>query len=575
MNIFGKKTTPVVPAIPSIAQPGKPTQISATPVATRAFGPKKKVLDRRIPTVVGVAVLVLGLVAGGLLFSQGTGVFAPRATPQTTPKSIKLTNVTESSFTVTYLTDAASEGSVKYGTDPETPSSRNAQVATDDRVQLGTSPTSQFQTHHITIRGLQPNTQYYYLLSSSGEDYDNSGQAFTVTTAQRSGAPAAAKTIYGSVTTDSGTPADGAIVYVAFEGAGLLSSLVKQSGSWAVPLSNARTPDGSGYAEVTDSTQLSISVQGPQASQIATASVPVSQAQPVATLAYGQTAPSGLPVSSTNLLESPTASQSAGQVAQTESESESTASESASTATASATTSTIASGSAQIAENNQSTATESAITATSSAGVSPGGLTSLLQDDTPPKTTVDTTTEVHQVITTTTPVITGTAAPNVVVSIEVNSETQIQQQVTAGADGSFELDLEALKRELEPGEHTVTYSYTDPATGELVNKTISFTVTGTENQIAQATLPSPTPFGTGNPVPLVTSPSPAASVSATPSPSATATAQPATRSGLPSTASGVPKSGTVGTTFALVFGGLFFIISGLWSFWIAQQVEKR
>ncbi len=535
MNIFGGKTT--------------------TPATTppKQFGQQRsKVMDKRIPTFVGVGILVLGLIAGGVLFSQGTGVFAPRATPQSTPKSIKLTNVTESSVTITYLTDAASEGSIKYGTDPETPLSRSAQVATDDRVQLGTSQTSQFKTHHITVRGLQPNTKYYYVISSSGEVYDNQGQAFSITTAQRSGAPAAAKTIYGSVTTETGTPADGAIVYVAFEGAGLLSSLVKQSGSWAVPLSNARTTDGAAYADVSDSTQLAISVQGPEMSQIATTNVAVSESQPVATLAYGQSAGTAPP----SIVETP---------AETE----------------------VASGSAQIAASpepivvaseSSNLITETEVSSTSaSTATNSGGLSELLVPEEEPAIIIDTTTTEHQVVSTVTPLITGTALPNVVVSIEVNSETQIQQQVTAGPDGSFALDLEALKKELEPGEHTVTYSYTNPSTGQLVTETITFTVTGTENQIAQATLPtpSPTPFGTTNPVPLITSPSPTAvaSISASPSPIATTTAQ-ATRSGLPSTASGVPKSGSVGTTFALVFGGLFFIISGIWSFWIAQQVEQ-
>ncbi len=557
MNIFGGKTSIPKPTTQGVSVPV--AAATATIQQPKVFGQQKaKVLDKRIPTFVGVGVLVLGLIAGGVLFSQGTGVFAPRATPQTTPKSIKITNVTESSFTVTYLTDAATEGSVKYGTDAETPSSRNAQVSTDDRAQLGTSQTSQFQTHHITIRGLQPSTRYYYLISSSGEDYDNNGQAFSIETAQRSGAPAAAKTIYGSVTTESGTPADGAIVYVSFEGAGLLSSLVKQSGSWAVPLSNARTPDGSTYAEVTDTTQLAISVQGAQTAQTASTSVPVSEAQPVPTLVYGQ-AVAGVNGRSNQLGEEGTeASISATQVSERES-------------VPSASPSATSSGLLSEPQGQATTASESA--------TSPRGALGDLLVPEEETTIIDTTNTEHQIIDTTSPLITGTAIPNVVVNIEVNSETQIKQQVTAGPDGSFALDLEALKRELEPGEHTVTYSYTNPTTGQLVTETITFTVTGTENQLAQAAVvPSPTPFGSGNPVPLITSPTPTpkvATAAASPSPTASATAQPATRSGLPSTASGIPQSGSVGTTFALVFGGLFFILSGIWSFWIAQQVEKQ
>ncbi len=88
---------------------------------------------------------------------------------------------------------------------------------------------------------------------------------------------------------------------------------------------------------------------------------------------------------------------------------------------------------------------------------------------------------------------------------------------------------------------------------------------------------SPTPISYGTDYPYGTSPTPTtsyatgsgqqASISATPT-------QPvSTRSGMPSTQSGVPVSGSVGTTLVLLFGGAFFLISGLWSFWIAKEIE--
>ena len=55
-------------------------------------------------------------------------------------------------------------------------------------------------------------------------------------------------------------------------------------------------------------------------------------------------------------------------------------------------------------------------------------------------------------------------------------------------------------------------------------------------------------------------------------PSAVATEE--ARVALPATDSAIPVSGSVGTTFALVFGGLFFIISGAWSFWISSQLQR-
>jgi hypothetical protein len=162
------------------------------------------------------------------------------------------------------------------------------------------------------------------------------------------------------------------------------------------------------------------------------------------------------------------------------------------------------------------------------------------------------------------------------VSIQVNSETQITTSVTADANGMFELDLSELGKELEPGEHTVTYSYVDPNTGQSVEKTVVFFVAQSATAIvsqAQASTivptptPTPTPFGSGNPYPATASATP------TPTPTPATDSGTSTRSAMPSTQSGVPVSGSVGTTIALVFGGLFFIISGVWSFWISSQLK--
>jgi hypothetical protein len=96
------------------------------------------------------------------------------------------------------------------------------------------------------------------LFTGTGSTFDNEGQPFKVKTAARNGAPSAAKTIYGSVSNQAGAPAEGSIVYVMVNGAGPMSSQVKASGSWAIPLSNARTTNGSNYAEITDNDTLQI-----------------------------------------------------------------------------------------------------------------------------------------------------------------------------------------------------------------------------------------------------------------------------------------------------------------------------
>jgi len=512
---------------------------------------KKSLWKRQIPTILGLSILVVALVAGLLFFSSGTGVFAPRATPQTTPKSIKLSNVTDSSFTVSFLTDESTAGFVKYGTETDSLGSQ----ASDDRDQLSGS-VGTFPLHHITIRGLQPNTTYYYSLGTGSQaSFDNQGQPFTVKTAQRAGAPSAAKTIYGNILNENGGPAEGSIVYISVDGVGEMSSLVKGSGSWAVPLSNARVSDGSTYAEISDETTLTLRAQGPKAQQKSELTTTVSQAQPVPPITFGQD-PSlaAAPV----IEEVVDETEASDEVPMDELVDDSSDASSSAEADDGANTGGLSELANQVTPE---TATDSG-TASSSASTSDSVLD--LQKGN------------NQEVNTTQPTITGIAAPNVVVTISVHSDTQIEQQLTTDASGKFVLDIAALEQQLEPGEHTIEYSYTDPSTGQTITKSYTFTVAGTSAQLAAANTSgtggtnSPVPFGSGNPFPIG-----GATSSASPTPAATMSATPSARTSQPSTASGIPVSGSVGTTMALVIGGLFFTITGLWSFWVSQQLQEK
>lgn len=546
-------------------------------------------LQKKIPTIFGLGVLIIALVAGVFLLGDGPGVFAPRAAPETAPKKIKVTNITDSSFTISFLTDEPTLGFVKYGTSPGDLDSQ----ASDDRDQLS-GDTGSFRTHHITVRGLSADTAYHYEIGTgSSIMYDNSGTPFKVTTAKQGGVPSAAKTVTGSVVTAAGAPAEHAIVYINTSGALGMSALVRSSGGWAIPLSNARTMDMANYALITDDTSLTIRAQGSSSSEEASATITVANAQPVPALSFatgglvedpgGSGAPASTPPASTPPAVTPPPS----------------GPPSIPPVTTPPPSIPPAGGGSGGDDGSGSSGVPPTLPPLSDPGQSsgdPGGrLGSLLeQTQSPPPTTqpveqnevVNLEIEEKQTVTTGKPKIVGKAQPQVVITLEVNSETKIVEQIVTDADGSFELDIEALSEELEPGEHTATYTYTDPTTGEQISKTVNFTVVP-DNLLAQADTGGP--YGSGNPYPR---PSSGASASASPSPSASPSATPnasgsaatesagtkgntATRSSLPSTASGVPVSGSVGTTITLLVGGLFFLISGAWSYWISKELAAH
>ena len=513
--------------------------------------PKKSFFAKRIPTLVGLGVLVIALIAGTLLFSQGTGVFAPRANPQTTPKKIRISNLTDSGFTVSFITDEATVGHIKYGTDAKKINSQSS----DDRDQLS-GTVDKYNVHHITVRGLEPNSTYYYTLGTGSGNFDNNGQPFTIKTAQRAGVPSAAKTIYGSVVSPSGSPAEGVVVYVKAEGVGEMSSLVKSSGSWAIPLSNARMADGSTYAQITDDSILTIFVQGATASLTSEITTITANAQPVDNITLGQSQN----LTNKSITAAKTPPNLTNSVKTIPGNQPSIIKETMDEATTSAT------------QKNE-TSFDDLLTATPSSDLS---------------ITSDTTSEVmtavivdlevieeasgSTTVNTTQPKIIGKATPNATISIQVHSDTQIDQYIVADSDGNFELDISQLEQELEPGEHTVTYSYEDPVTGETVTKTQTFYVSDTATQLAQADTSGDEetssedaqsyPYSSSNPYPME---------EATNSGVATDSG----RLSQPSTESALPVSGSVGITYALIFGGLFFILAGVWSWWIATNLGEE
>lgn len=246
---------------------------------------RTKLLEKKIPTLLGLGILVVGLVAGIFFIGSGPGIFAPRATPQTTPKQIKITNVTDTGFSISFITDEVTSSFVKYGTAPNSLKSQ----ASDDRDSLSGN-VGIYNTHHITVRSLQPQTTYYFVIGTgSSNTFDNNGQPYSVKTLTKISGATIAQTVYGTVLTQASTPAEGSMVYLNIEGTNELSTLVRSSGTWAIPLSQVRATEGNAQPKISTSTPMTVRVQGKGMNDTATLTTTVGQPQlPVETITLGQ-----------------------------------------------------------------------------------------------------------------------------------------------------------------------------------------------------------------------------------------------------------------------------------------------
>lgn len=212
---------------------------------------------RLIPTFFAIIVLILGISLGVVLIKQGSKFFL-KANPDFTPKQVKISNVTDSSFSVSWITDSQTSGFVNYG-----PNEDLIFTAEDDRDQISGKVDS-FLVHHVTIRDLKPATTYFFEIESGGETFDNNGESYQVTTAPTIQAPAPANDVaYGSIISQNGSPMEGVIIYLSLPNASPLSTLTKTSGNWVIPLNLGRSTDLSSWASYDkEATIEEIFVQG-------------------------------------------------------------------------------------------------------------------------------------------------------------------------------------------------------------------------------------------------------------------------------------------------------------------------
>ncbi|MBM3208795.1 fibronectin type III domain-containing protein [Candidatus Shapirobacteria bacterium] len=195
-----------------------------------------KLEAKKIPTIMGLLFLVLSLVMGLFLVNRAQ-VFLLRASPGISPREVKITNVNDSSFVVSWLSEEETIGFVRLD--------KGGQeiIFADDRDQLK-GQTQKYETHYVTIKDLSPADKYTFKIGSGGKIFDNQGKPYEITTASTiARAAPVADPAYGMVLTTDGQPAEGAIVYLSLANAAPQSAMVRASGNWLITLSSVRTAD--------------------------------------------------------------------------------------------------------------------------------------------------------------------------------------------------------------------------------------------------------------------------------------------------------------------------------------------
>ncbi len=237
--------------------------------------------QRKIPTLIGLILVGLAVLTFRFAFDRVTPLFS-RAQATHTPQNVTISNVTDTTFTVSWVTSEPVTGAIILEGTPNT-------TILDDRQTVPGAPTNAARTtHHVTARNLRADTPYAVRILSGGKTFGNNASPYEIRTAPViTGTGSNLEPAYGQVTLPTDQPAEGAILYLTPNGAQTLSVIVKSSGSWVIPLNLVRTSDLSAYLPGAERIDESIIVR--DATGEATALTDTLNDNPVPTITIGKT----------------------------------------------------------------------------------------------------------------------------------------------------------------------------------------------------------------------------------------------------------------------------------------------
>jgi hypothetical protein len=188
-----------------------------------------------------------------------------RASVSQTPQDVMISNISDTTFSVSWITQEATNGIIAVEEVGGT-----KYTSFDDRDQVPASPSEKpkigtYTTHMVTVRGAKPSTTYRVRLIVNGKSFQNGNTPYEIKTGTAISEQASTiEPAFGTITLSNEQAAEGAIVYLTPEGGQLLSTLVTASGSWVIPLHHARTADLQTYLPTTERLDENITAQTAQ-----------------------------------------------------------------------------------------------------------------------------------------------------------------------------------------------------------------------------------------------------------------------------------------------------------------------
>jgi hypothetical protein len=205
----------------------------------------KELLNRRVPAILWIVLVLIGIPLTIYNLKNQT-ISSSQASESESPQDVKMTNISNNSFTVTYRTQIPAIGSVNYGLD------KRLGTSVLEDIDEGKSPSPK-TIHSISLKKLMPSTKYYLTIISDDNTFLNNGIPYEVTTGPEiSSSPTQENVIKGKIILPNGNAPSEAIVYINAQDSQILSGIANVNGEFSFSFKDLRTDALTSYFNVTD-----------------------------------------------------------------------------------------------------------------------------------------------------------------------------------------------------------------------------------------------------------------------------------------------------------------------------------
>lgn len=211
--------------------------------------------EKKIPTIIALFFLMIGI-GSAVFLERSSQSLQTSAKVNPTPEEVHLTNITDSSFTISWFTSQPTIGSVQV-------KDTTIKLILLDDLDNDNIPRPR-NNHYVTAKNLKENTSYTITIIGPGQTGCNNEKicpTFLQKTAIRLNNSLILPPARGTIITKDNKPADTAIVYLLIGKNLPLSGRVDSSGLWVIPLNNLKSGDFLGKPEISDNDLVYITVK--------------------------------------------------------------------------------------------------------------------------------------------------------------------------------------------------------------------------------------------------------------------------------------------------------------------------